>query len=59
MRKMESDVRAETMRELGENESRDQERGKIIKILNTHAIVTMHICTVIVAMVYLYTSFTH
>ena len=56
MRKMESEVRAKTRRELGENESRDQEREKIIKILNTHAIVTMHICTVIITMVYLYTS---
>ena len=56
MRKMESDVRAETRRELGENESRDQEREKIIKILNTHATVTVHICTVTVAIVYLYTS---
>ena len=39
------EVRAETRRE-----------KKIIKILNTHAIVTVHICMVTVAIVYLYTS---
>ena len=58
MRKRESEVGAETRRELGESksESKDQEWEKIIKILNTHATVTVHICTVIVAIMYLYTS---
>ena len=42
MRKRESEVRVETRRELGESESesRDQEREKITKILNTHATVS-------------------
>ena len=48
-------VRAnEKKREWGE--SRDKEKEKIIKILNTHVTVTVHICTVIVAILYLYTS---
>ena len=39
------EVRAETRRESGESESesRDKEREKIIKILNAHATVTVHI----------------
>ena len=51
-------MRAETRIESGESESesRDQEREKIIKILKTPATVTVHICTVTVAIVYLYTS---
>ena len=38
-------MRAETRRESGESESesRDKEREKIIKILNAHATVTVHI----------------
>ena len=31
-------------------------REKIIKILNTHVAIIIHICTVTVAIVYLYTS---
>ena len=31
-------------------------RTKINKIINTHATVTVHICTITVAIVYLYTS---
>ena len=39
-------------------EKREQKRyeREINKIINTHATVTVHICTVIVAIVYLYTS---
>ena len=57
-RKMESEVRVEKRRELGESksESKDQEWETIIKILNTHATVIVHICTITVAIVYLYTS---
>ena len=44
----------EKNREWGE--SKDKEKEKIIKILNTHVIVTAHICTVTVAILYLYTS---
>ena len=52
-------MRAETRRESGESESesesRDKEREKIIKILNAHVTVTMHICTVTIAIVHLCT----
>ena len=43
------EVRAEIRRKLGESESesRDQEREKIIKILNTHATITVHILKII------------
>ena len=39
-------------------EKREKKRSEweINKIINTHATVTVHICTVIVAIVYLYTS---
>ena len=48
-------MRAETRRESGESESRDKEREKIIKILNAHVTVTVHICTVTIAIVHLCT----
>ena len=45
--------------EWGESESnRDQEREKIVKILNAHATVTVHICTVTLAIVHFCTTFT-
>ena len=45
--------------EWGERESesnRDQERENIVKILNAHAIVTVHICTVTIAIVHFCTT---
>ena len=45
--------------EWGERESesnRDQEREKIVKILNAHATITVHICMVTVAIVHLCTT---
>ena len=47
MRKMESEVRVRA--------TRDKEREKITKILNVSAIVTVHICTVTIALMHLCT----
>ena len=45
-------MKVETRRELGESESKDKEREKSIKILNTHSTITVHKCTVTVAIVH-------
>ena len=47
-------MRVETRRESGESESRDkrERQKKINKILNAYAIVTVHVCTVTVAIVH-------
>ena len=47
-------MRVETRRESGESESRDkrEREKKINKILNAYAIVTVHVCTVTVAIVH-------
>ena len=50
MRKRESEVRVSNQRQ-----ARDKEREKITKILNASATLTVHICTVIVAIVHLCT----
>ena len=47
MRKRESEVRVRA--------TKDKERKKITKILNANATITMHICTVTVAIVHLCT----
>ena len=43
-------------REGGETQYTKEEREKIINILYAHATVTVHICTVTVAIVHFYTS---
>ena len=43
-------------REGGETQYTEEEREKIINILYAHATVTVHICTVTVAIVHFYTS---
>ena len=48
-------MRAETRRKSSKSESKNKEREKTIKILNTHDTVTVHICTVTIAIVHLCT----
>ena len=48
-------MRAETRRKSGKSESKNKEREKTIKILNAHDTVTVHICTVTIAIVHLCT----
>ena len=48
-------MRAETRRKSGKSESKNKEREKTIKILKAHDTVTVHICTVTIAIVHLCT----
>ena len=45
-------MKVETRRELGESESKDKEREKSIKILNTYATIIVYICIVTVTIVH-------